>query len=114
MRRARPRRGALCPSLCGGRYPPSGNYSIAGLPPLAASDARQMPVYQDANRLMVGVDQGASYFDTFTVGNSIARIEHDLAGALPVVGERDDVEVRHGRIPDAPMKARRERLNGRT
>ncbi len=81
-------------------YEPNGVYSIDGLPPLAAGDARQMPVYQDANRLMVGVDQGASYFDTFTVGNSIARIEHDLADALPVVGERGDVEVRHGRIPD--------------
>ena len=81
-------------------YEPSGVYSIDGLPRLAASDARQMPVYQDRNRLMVGVDQGASYFDTFTVGNSIARVEHDLAGALPVVGERGDVEVRHGRIPD--------------
>ena len=81
-------------------YAPSGVYSITGLPTLAARDARQMPVYQDRNRLMVGVDQGASYFDTFMVGNSIARIEHGLAGALPVAGQRGDVAVRHGRIPD--------------
>ena len=77
-----------------------GNYSIDGLPSLTAEEARQMPVYQDRDRLMVGVDQGASYFDTFAVGSSIARTEHDLAAALPVVGKRGDIEVRHGRIPD--------------
>ena len=65
-----------------------------------------MPVYRDGERLFVGVDQGAHYIDTFTVSDvgspnfSIQRIQRDLAAALPVVGERGDVEIRHGRLSD--------------
>ena len=81
-------------------YTPSGHYRTDGLPAPATADAKHMPIYRDDERLYVGVDQGASYFDTFTIGDSIARIEHDLAAALSVVGERGDVEIRHGRIPD--------------
>ena len=59
-----------------------------------------MPIYQDNVRTYVGVDQGPKWIDTFTVGNSIARIEHDLARSLSVVGQRRNVEIRHGRIAD--------------
>ena len=81
-------------------YAPSGHYRTDGLPAPTAADAKHMPIYRDNERLYVGVDQGPSYYDTFTVGASIARIEHDLAPALPVIGERGGVEIRHGRIPD--------------
>lgn len=81
-------------------YEPSGHYRIDGLAAPAAADARHMPVYRDGERLYVGVDQGPSYYDTFTVGDGIARVEHDLAEALPITGHRGDVAVRHGRIPD--------------
>ena len=81
-------------------YEPSGHYRIDGLPTPAAADARHMPVYRDGKRLYVGVDQGPSYYDTFTVGDAIARVEHDLADALLDVGQRGDIEIRRGRIPD--------------
>ncbi len=87
-------------------YTPSGNYNIDGLPRLAVEDARQMPVYQDRDRLLVGVDQGARYIDTFTVSDvgdpdfSIHRIGRDLASTLQVVGMRGDFEIRHGRLSD--------------
>ena len=81
-------------------YEPSGHYRIDGLPAPVDADARHMPVYRDGERLYVGVDQGPSYYDTFTVGDAIARVEHDLSDALPEVGRRGDIEIRHGRIPD--------------
>ena len=87
-------------------YMPSGHFRIAGLPALSAADARHMPIYRDGERLFVGVDQGSRYIDTFTISDtgspdfSIHRIERDLAAALPVVGERGNVEIRHGRIAD--------------
>ena len=79
-------------------YTPSGHYVLAGHP--AADDAKHMPVYRDNERLYVGVDQGDKWIDTFTVGNTIARVKHGLSGALAVVGERGEVEVRHGRLSD--------------
>ena len=87
-------------------YTPSGQYAIDGLPRLNPTDAQHMPIYRDRNRLFVGVDQGSQYVDTFTIsdvgspGFSIGRIQRDLAAALPVVGKRGDVEVRHGRLGD--------------
>ncbi|MCY4497852.1 MAG: hypothetical protein OXC14_11255, partial [Rhodospirillaceae bacterium] len=87
-------------------YAPSGQYAIDGLPRLSPADAQHMPIYRDRNRLLVGVDQGSQYVDTFTLsdvgspGFSIGRIQRDLAAALPVVGTRGDVEVRHGRLSD--------------
>ena len=81
-------------------YQPAGHYRIDGLPAPTAADVRHMPIYRDNARTYVGVDQGPSFYDTFTVGSSIARTERNLANALPVVVERGDVEIRHGRIPD--------------
>ena len=79
-------------------YTPSGHYALAGYP--VAGDAKHMPIYRDNERLYVGVDQGDKWIDTFTVGNSIGRVEHGLSGALPAVGERGGIEVRHGRPSD--------------
>ena len=62
------------------------HYAIGRIPPQSAANARQMPVYHDDDdrqRLFVGVDQGT---------------EH--VGQLDVVGNRDDVEIRHGRLND--------------
>jgi hypothetical protein len=87
-------------------YTPSGHYSRGVLPRLAIEDARHMPVYRDGERLLVGVDQGSRHIDTFTSSNvgspdfSIHHIEGDLASDLPVVGERGDIEIRHGRLND--------------
>ena len=87
-------------------YTPSGHYSRGVLPRLAIEDARHMPVYRDGERLLVGVDQGSRHIDTFTISNvdspdfSIHHIERDLASDIPVVGERGDIEIRHGRLND--------------
>ena len=87
-------------------YQPTGTYSRDGLPPLADADAARTPVYWDGERLMVGVDQGSQYVDTFTIsdvgspGFTIGRIIRDLAAALPVATERGDTEVRYGRLSD--------------
>ena len=81
-------------------YSPSGHYRVDGLPEPQAADASHMPIYRDDERLYVGVDQGSSFFDTFTIEGTIGRIEHDLAGSLPVVGARGDTEIRHASIPD--------------
>ena len=73
---------------------------------MTAADAKHMPVYRDNERLYVGVDQGAKYIDTFTIQDtgssdfSIHRIENDLAEAIPVVGERGDIEIRYSSIGD--------------
>jgi len=81
-------------------YQSAGHYRTDSLPTPTAADARHMPIYQDNERTYVGVDQGPNFYDTFTVGNSIARVAHNPADWLPVVGERGDVEIRHGRIGD--------------
>ncbi len=64
-------------------YGASGSYDIAGLPRLTTADARQMPVYHDGNRLLVGVDQGVRGLQRLTVAS-----------------DRGDIEIRHGRAID--------------
>ena len=87
-------------------YQPTGTYTVDGLPRLALEDTAHMPVYRDGERLLVGVDQGAQYVDTFTIsevgspGFTIGRVMRDLAAALPVATARGDAEVRYGRLSD--------------
>lgn len=60
---------------------PSGHYSLG--PSISIADARYMPVYRDNRHLYVGVDQGTQH-----IGN------------LPAVGERGEIDIRHGRLND--------------
>ena len=62
-------------------YPHAGAYRAAGLPRPSHGDAQQMPIYQDGDRLMVGVDQGAQHL-----------------GDLPAAGQRGGIDIRHGRL----------------
>ena len=59
--------------------PATGHYSNTGLPGPAASDAKHMPIYQDNDRILVGVDQDASALRN-----------------LPTVGKRSDTDIRYG------------------
>ena len=45
-----------------------------------------MPIYQDGERLISGIDQGA-----------------DHIGSLEVAGERGNIEVRYGRLTDGVL-----------
>lgn len=64
-------------------YNDYGSYDIYGLAQLSEDDARQMPVYIDGERLMVGVDQGNQHI-----------------GGLPIIVERDETAVHHGYLND--------------
>ena len=64
-------------------YEGGGQYTIAGLPRLTENDARQMPVYHDGTRMMVGVDQGNRHLRT-----------------LPKTAIRSGVNVHHGYLND--------------
>ena len=82
-------------------YTPNGHYQIGGLPAPSAADAKHMPVYRDGENLFVGVDQGRKATDYFTFGGQIHSVVRDSGlSDLPVVGEIDQIEVRHGRLSD--------------
>ena len=68
--------------------PASGHYSNTGLPVPAASDAKHMPIYQDSDRILVGVDQNASALRN-----------------LPMVGKRSDTDIRYGTLDDGASGA---------
>ena len=66
-------------------HEPTGHYNVVNTPDLGP---RHLPIYRDDRHLLVGVDQGA-----------------DHLGSLPEVTERDDYEVRYGRLNDGAGRA---------
>ena len=87
-------------------YTPSGHYSIDGLSAPTAADAKHMPVYRDGRHLFVGVDQGSKATDYFTVNGQVHSIVRSSGlSNLPAVGERGDIQVRHGRLSDGAGRA---------
>ena len=69
-------------------YRPAGNHGIPSFnlkmaPTPSASDVIRKPVYADGKRLLVGTDQGPNHI-----------------GSLSVVGNRDDFNIRYGRVND--------------
>lgn len=98
------------------------HYGVDKVPAQTAADSRQMPVYHDTyshqasgfpialdhlvpRRHFVGVDQGQWFVDAFEVitpgsPTETHHIQADLPPRLPVVGEREDTEIRHARLSD--------------
>ena len=98
------------------------HYGVDKVPAQTAADSRQMPVYHDTyrhqasgfplaldhlvpRRHFVGVDQGQWFVDAFEVitpgsPTETHHIQYDLPPHLPVVGEREDTEIRHARLSD--------------
>ena len=58
-------------------------YNLAPLPHQGLADVRRIPVYQDGERLLVGIDQTA-----------------DHVGALSTVSKRGETSIRHGSLDD--------------
>lgn len=87
-------------------YTPSGHHRTDGLPVPAAADAKHMPIYRDGRNLFVGVDQGTKATDYFTFNGQISSFVRSSGLAnLPAVGERGNIEVRHGRLSDGAGRA---------
>lgn len=86
------------------------HFGIRDLPNQVAADAQHMPVYHDHDgddrRIFVGVDQGLKATDYFTVNGQVHSVVRSSGlSDLPAVGERGDIEVRHGRLSDGAGRA---------